>query len=183
MQKLTKPITTYTSTTVDNNPNYTGTLQKTSNYGYPISVPAFSNPNLKVNMLPVNSLIRQWGAITFTPEISYIVNTKHNHLPSIIGTTTFRKGLYEFKPAQTVSHSSRVLSINAFSPSHPKSTTITTTPSKPSVPSPLVVTSRKELPIRIGDIPPYLRNPKLSMSDLSFHAWHLIFNHIQLKTL
>lgn len=181
MKPLTSPIITHTSTSIDKNATHAGTLQTKTNFGYPISVHAIANPKIQNNLLSVHSITKQHGIVAFTPNRAYILNTKIKSNPIVIGYADFKIGLYRLR-TKTASHSLSSRTQFNFSPVRHQIKPPTFSQTN-KYQSPKLVVSPPTVSQKLFTNLPIQHHSKVSLKTILFHAWHLIFNHINLTKL
>ena len=187
MNPLKHPLTTQTATSTSSNTTHHGILKIQANNGFTIREKVIINPDIQENLVSVHSLAKQWGHILFSPTKAHILHTKTTR-PSVIGTASWHRNQYILDTAQEpTAHSARTME------GQPKSRTQKPkpTPSHKASPSqhpPHTYTrsarqpATKHTPVRLPNYP-VPRHAQISRKDATFYAYHMIFNHLNLRAI
>ena len=193
MKTLTHPLQNITATSSSGGATHSGSAKIKTTKGYNLSLPAVVHPLVQPNLLSVHGIADQWGHVVFSKRTARIVHSKARR-PVVVGTAQFGRGQYQ------LAHQATPVSLSA-------RTTPTTTTRKPSSPSSSTPIAQlqsmrkaiKAIPrtaqfLATRDKPHPKRTPRLpndfphppsqsGAKTVTFHLWHLVFNHVNLRTL
>ena len=193
IKTLTHPLQTITTTSSSGGAKNSGIAKIKTTRGYNLSLPAVVHPLVQPNFLSVHDIADQWGHVVFSKSKAHIVHLKARR-PVVMGTAQFSRGQYQ------LAHQATPVSLSARTT--PRKTTRKPRSPSPSTPIAQSQSTRKAIKaiprtaqfLATGDKTHSKRTPRLpndfphppSKSDaktVAFHLWHLVFNHVNLRTL